>query len=385
MTENATTMENWVKQTIISMGQQEVPEMLVSYITLMIDNKKSISEIRDELVELLGDDESKLFADALDAKLNGGEAAQVVPKASSDPAAVVSKPSDNVKSTKSDESSDKRNRSRRDHDQSSRAERHERHGKVDNSSNERDRGVSKRGRDARDMIEESRASRGDFNRDKRSRQQSQQIPPNQRQQNPNPNPNGRIDGHGGGGGGGVRGSGNNLQQNMENMAQMSGFYNAQQMVAASQEMMLAMMSGQMSGGRGDGERFGGRGDGGRFGGRGGASQGRGAGRGFAGRFDSGRGGRGRGHYAVVEKVPEKALNPEEKAQQESEAKARAAHPMYADAVEDNMSGRGRGRGRGGRGRGMVVGRGGRGRGRVVINEDASYVRPDVNKGLNASR
>ena len=59
-------VSKWVYAQLVAQGQEDIPDMLINYILLMMSNNKSIPEIKEELVDLLGDEDSNTFCIALE-------------------------------------------------------------------------------------------------------------------------------------------------------------------------------------------------------------------------------------------------------------------------------------------------------------------------------
>jgi hypothetical protein len=356
----------------------------LNYILLMISNRKTVADIREELVELLGEDEAGQFTAALELELKRQQEQQQIVAEREAAFAPLDGSGAAGKAPAKDASSGQGGRGKRDRDE---ANHHAR------EPNDRSRDTKDRRQD-HDQTGKDKRMRGPISGD----DQAGHFPSSSSQRNPPSQPT-----SGAMGGMTMGAMGFNpaqMRQQMEAMAQMAGFASAEAMMAAQQQMLLSMAAG----GRGFIHRGGGGGSGGSGGGRGrtgrGVGDGRLGGRGFGGRNAPAAAPaptvfvpeKARSYVAPhlqeaqketkkekaaakappAEFVP-KALDEATLASMSAEDRARHTHPAYADFDEDHepmgaYGGRG-GRGRGGRGapaRGAGRGAGwdsGRGRGR----------------------
>jgi hypothetical protein len=314
----------------------------------MISNRKTVVEIREELVELLGEDEAGQFTAALETELKRQQQQQHVVAERELAPAPVSGSDPEGKAPAKDASSGQGGRGKRDREE----------------ANPHVREPNDRSRDTKDRRQDYDQS----GKDKRMHahsgdDQAGHFPSSSSQRNPPPR------GAMGGMMGAVGFNPAQMRQQMEAMAQMAGYASAEAMMAAQQQMLLSMAA------RGGGF----------------IPRGGGSGRGRTGRSGDGRlGGRGFGgrnapvaspaptvfvpekarsyvapHLQEAQKetkkekaaakappaefVP-KALDEATLASMSAEDRARHMHPAYADFDEDHepMGGYG---GRGGRGRG----------------------------------
>ena len=63
---DSSDVSKWVYTQLQAQGQEDIPDMLINYILLMMSNNKSVPEIKEELVDLLGDEDSTTFCTALE-------------------------------------------------------------------------------------------------------------------------------------------------------------------------------------------------------------------------------------------------------------------------------------------------------------------------------
>lgn len=412
-------MSEWVKSQLVEMGH-EAPDMLVSFIMLMLSNNKSMTDIKTELVDLIGEEDSAAFTAALEAKLappkveekkKRGRPKKETTEAGEEEAEEAVKEvskSERGRSAAADEKEGGGRKGRgankalkpvsvgniepptgdggEDHDDDRRGKRGRRNDDREGDRRRDYRDDRHDGRDYRDRRDggDSRRGRDDYH---------------QRRGNTRSTPGSR--------GGGMPG----INGNIEKMAEMAGFGGDVEGWMAAQQVLMANMMG-MGGAMGG---FGGAGRGSR-GGRGGHDDSRGRGRG------RGRGGRSEAPPPALDKASTQYVAPhvveaqqaakeeEERLKNEDIAAGKITertHPAYAEDLTDgHVRGRGRGRGpsrgtgRGTRGRGPYTGRGFsgytaprgrgrgsyRGRGSAAFGDDPhAYVKSDMNTGLSSGR
>ena len=362
-------VSKWVHAQLTSQGVEDIPDMLINYILLMMSNNKSIPEIKTELVDLFGDEESSKFCVGLESyyKELGVGHSEAVRSAGSEPAPEAAPATaqagaedgeeEEAKPAKGQKGNTRAKAAKKEtkHEKQSARQREERGGR--NADKGRgsilDRlgpGGKAGGRDrsrSRDRNDDGRGGRGDRRGDRRDRDRDRG---DRRDDRRDDRRSGRdrdqdrgSDRRGGGGegrGGGGQPNPSDMQAmlmtQMNMMAQMSGFPTVDAMMAA--QAGRGGFGGR--GGRGRGVGFFPRG--------GGIAGGRGAGRG--GRGGAGRGGSAEGggedvpkpvvldkkdaqwvapHIPEAEKAKKQAEKEATMSKEElEEDKKRMAHPMY---------------------------------------------------------